>query len=342
MLPGPQTEVCLTCHGAEARLSRLVRDGLLAPDARPTLLSSSLSHPFVHALDDDVYSSRDTDAATCTSCHSPHRSSPSAAERSLAGRRLSTVNDGRFEFELCNDCHGHVRDTDSPFELTRLLSPGSRSRHPVAAPASESSPSLLPEWKGKELSCTDCHGNSDPAGARGPHGSAVRHLLVAEYVTVDGSAESAGTYALCYSCHQREAVLDGTVFPLHRLHVVERAVACATCHSAHGAVHNRALIRFGEGGFTPGVGPSLLADRLAFDSPAPGSGACYLTCHGVDHPPAVYDTGAGLLDLEGAAAGVLRTGDPGPIAPPGALPPLPARPPVAPPKDRDSDPPPGR
>jgi hypothetical protein len=53
-------------------------------------------------------------------------------------------------------------------------------------------------------------------------------------------------------------------------------------------VNNRALIRFGEETFDVGVGPSVEAGRLEFISDAPGSGTCYVTCHGYDHSPGYY------------------------------------------------------
>jgi len=66
------------------------------------------------------------------------------------------------------------------------------------------------------------------------------------------------------------------------------STSCATCHSGHGSVGNRALSRFGEETLIAGVTPSLRTGRLAFVSSGPGSGECYLTCHGRDHAPETY------------------------------------------------------
>ncbi|NIM63433.1 MAG: hypothetical protein GTO30_17870, partial [Acidobacteria bacterium] len=155
---------------------------------------------------------------------------------------------------------------------------------------------------GAEIECTDCHGNSDPSGPAGPHGSRVQFILTARYTTVDGSPESVAAYELCYTCHDRNLILDSTVFPEHRLHVEERRASCATCHNAHGSVNNRALIRFGEETILSGVSPSLSTGRLVFESDVAGSGTCYLTCHGWDHAPATY----------GAASPSLETARPNP------------------------------
>lgn len=298
MLPAPQTAVCLTCHGTQAEADRLAAAGSMTFSAEPQLLSFVLSQPYTHPLSPEAFSRRETGAVTCTSCHSAHRASPQSAAGAptMSGtRKLSPRDSSRFEYELCQSCHGTEGiSTQSLLDLSRLFNPSSRSYHPVEAPALDRSPSTLPALAGREINCTDCHGNSDASGPAGPHGSAVRYLLVDEYPTADGSAESPAAYPLCYRCHDRERVLDESPFPLHRLHVVEARSSCATCHSSHGSVDNRALVRYGEETFVGGVGPSLATGRLAFDSSSPGEGSCQLTCHGVDHAPETYGTGAGL------------------------------------------------
>ncbi|MFQ5349423.1 MAG: cytochrome c3 family protein [Thermoanaerobaculia bacterium] len=290
MLPGPQSTVCLSCHSSQAAADAMSARGLLSATAEPPLLSLDLSQPFSHPLDVEAFSRREPGVVTCTSCHSPHRLSGEPPSAAAGSRRLSTRDPNRFENQLCADCHGSAGvTTESLFDLSRFTSPNNRSFHPLEAPAVERSPSLRAELRDREINCTDCHGNSDPAGARGLHGSAVRHLLKAGYATVDGSPESLETYQLCYDCHDRDRILDDTSpFPLHRRHVVDRQVACATCHNAHGSVDNRALVRFGEETFLANVGPSGFADRLEFVSSGPGSGSCFVSCHGIDHAPASY------------------------------------------------------
>lgn len=298
MLPGPVNELCLTCHGSRVQADRRKGAGVITFSAEPTLLSSTLSQPYTHPLSDAALSRHDEGAVTCTSCHSPHRAAPQAAAGgpSMSGtRKLSPRDASRFEYELCQSCHGAKGiATQSLFDLSRLTSPSNRSYHPIEAPTLDRSPSTVQELAGREINCTDCHGNSDPAGPAGPHGSAVPFLLVDEYTTVDGSAEVAGSYALCYRCHDRTRLLDGSPFPLHRLHVVDARASCASCHNAHGSVDNRALIRFGEETFVGTVGPSLATGRLAFESASPGRGSCQLTCHGIDHAPESYGSGGGL------------------------------------------------
>lgn len=336
MLPAPQAEVCLSCHGSEAGVNRLAGEGILSGLARPQLLSTVLAQPFSHPLTPGAFSRHQPDVVTCTSCHSPHRSARRSVEsqEAIGSRKLSPRNPNRFEYELCESCHGSAGvTTQSYLDLSRLLNPNNRSFHPVEGPAVERSPSLRAGLAGREISCTDCHGNSDPNGPRGPHGSNVRYLLKEPYETADGGGESAERYALCYSCHERQRILQMSPFPLHALHVTEVGASCATCHSAHGSPGNRALIGFGEETFIAGVGPSSSTGRLGFVSTSAGSGACFLSCHGVDHAPATY----------GAADPTLTSEPIGALLLPGAderLPQLPGAPPPDLPKRPDKPPPP--
>lgn len=294
MLPAAQTAVCLRCHGTQTEIDRAVSEGSLAPGVQPTSIDSALSQPFVHPMDDHAYSRWEPGVITCTSCHSPHRSTAARATgAATTGQSPSTRDPLRPEYELCQECHGNQGiDTQSLLDISRLFNLNSRSYHPVEGPAAEGSISVIATLGQQMISCTDCHRNSDPAGPAGPHGSSVRYILGAEYQTTDGSPESASAYALCYGCHDRETVLDSPVFPGHRFHIVDQRASCATCHNAHGSVNNRALVRFGEETYVAGVSPSMETNRLEFVSDASGSGACYVSCHGYDHAPAYYGAGA--------------------------------------------------
>jgi hypothetical protein len=289
MLSAPQSEVCLDCHGSLPDRDEMVRRGLVTDQAEPKLLGTVLSRPAVHPIDATAFSRHEPNVVTCTSCHSPHRSPPPAASSRAPGEQaLSTRDPTRVEHELCDTCHagGGLRAARSP--VGDKLDVANRSFHPVRAPARGESGSVLPDLVGRSVNCSDCHGNSDPDGPRGPHGSDVAFLLRAPYVTVDGASESEDAYGLCYGCHDRERVLESIQFPEHRRHVVDLRTSCGTCHDAHGSVENRALIRFGDYSDRSPLMASARAGRLAFDSNGSGAGACYVTCHGYDHAPATY------------------------------------------------------
>lgn len=291
MLGKPQSEVCLSCHGPAVSRNAAVMSGLLAADARPRDLSSVAAQPFVHPIDTQAYS-RHGPGVTCTSCHSPHRGmDPQTRGQTLPRgvQKPSPRNPVRAEFELCASCHGGTGvESRDPVAVGGRIDPRNPSYHPLEAPARDGSQSVAPSLSGQMINCTDCHGNSDPGGVRGPHGSAERSILRSRYDQFDGRTESEETYSLCYGCHIRDRVLASLEFPPHYLHVVEQNVSCSTCHDAHGSAENRGLIRFGGRAITAGVGPSASAGVLAFRSSASGSGTCYLTCHGFDHAPESY------------------------------------------------------
>lgn len=302
MLPSDQKSICFQCHGSAGDLRSMVNRGLVSGTAKPLLMEGVFELPTVHPLSDSGFSRREPGVVTCTSCHAAHRGSAEgfSGDQPSGRRRLSPRDATRFEFELCQDCHGGKgASTQDLLDISRLLTPENVSFHPVEAPTAESSPSVIPALAGREINCTDCHGNANPSGPRGPHGSPVPFLLRANYTTVDGSSESPTVYALCYTCHRREIVLERSPFPLHASHVETVKATCATCHNPHGSVDNRALIRFGEETTISGVSPSMSTGRLEFLSDGPGSGACYLTCHGVDHGPEAYGSMKSLLDVLG-------------------------------------------
>jgi predicted CXXCH cytochrome family protein len=214
----------------------------------------------------------------------------------------STLKGFSNQADHCLSCHsrtgGHGGESPGS-DIQGLLRLENRSYHPVLGTAPERSPSVIPELVSAIINCTDCHGNDDGGGPKGPHGSRVNALLRSEYVQIDGSSESLQVYALCYACHDREMLLKSELFPEHGDHVVKEQAACGTCHDAHGSVTRRALIRFGEEIVPNGVSPSLATGRLEYVSDGPGSGACYLTCHGVDHGPKAYGSMKSLLEILG-------------------------------------------
>jgi hypothetical protein len=154
-------------------------------------------------------------------------------------------------------------------------------------------PSLMPGLNVNSLIyCTDCH-NSDTSrraggsGPNGPHGSTYRPLLIARYDTTDNTSESATAYALCYRCHQRNAILSGQPpFASHKLHVADKHIPCSVCHDAHGLSsaqanvrNNSHLINFD----TTVVLPHPTTGQLAYTNLGRRHGTCTLTCHNVVH-----------------------------------------------------------
>lgn len=279
MLPAAQKQLCLSCHGSLSDVARNSAAGLMSPAARPPLVGDALGKLFSHALTADALAAG-PNVVTCTSCHSPHRGR--TEERAGIEVKRSTRDPSQAEFELCTPCHGRS-SVGRRSGISQKFDPNNRSYHPVEAPANERSSSVQASAAGHRIACTDCHGNDDRNGSRGPHGSNEPFLLRAKYRDSDGT-ESPQAFELCYGCHDRKKILQT---PLHARHVARQA-ACRTCHDSHGSVSNRALVHIGENNSLQQVLPSPSTGKLAFLSDAPGSGQCYLTCHGVDHGPKSY------------------------------------------------------
>lgn len=308
MLGRAQQALCLGCHGSTVA----GRDDL-APDGKPAPIGALSAKASVHPMDTNAFSRDDPNAVVCTSCHSPHRSSPEARPDKPNGVRFRAPNDpAQYENDLCLRCHGQASRSD----IAAKVNSNNRSYHPLNGPAAERSQSVDAALTGKQVNCTDCHGNNDATGPRGPHASDVAGLLKRGYRQQDGAGESKAAFELCYSCHDRDALLTRSPFPQHAKHIVEKEIACATCHDPHGALASRALIRIDADGGRGGISPSAKTGRLTFISDAPGSGACYLNCHGVEHGPKTYGGAAVQQQVQSAVPKMPRATIG--IVPPGA------------------------
>lgn len=142
---------------------------------------------------------------------------------------------------------------------------------------------IAPYNERSTTACTDCHG-SEASGRRGPHGSAFKPILKANFQPESGHPESAQTYALCYRCHSRTALLSDTGFKEHRKHVQDAKASCRACHNSHGSVRYPHLIDFD----TKVVFSSRTSGRLTFEDLGSHRGACSLLCHGKDHDQQTY------------------------------------------------------
>ncbi len=113
-------------------------------------------------------------------------------------------------------------------------------------------------------------------------------ILEREQILTDFVKESAGNYALCYKCHERESILRDESFSFHRKHVVDKDTACTTCHDSHGVANITHLINFNR----RYVGASSNG-KLEFVDKGTRRGECSLTCHGKDHAALGYEPNTG-------------------------------------------------
>lgn len=282
---------CLGCHSSRGADPQARRARGMSSSARPADIESELGKQYTHRW------------AACRDCHSVHgvggdRDAP-VQPLTMGQVKRSTRRGFDTEADLCLSCHGtREAGQGDPHDLGVLFDPRNPSYHPVLAigPAADVPSLQSPLTTDSRLNCTDCHTNDDPSGPRGPHASRTESTLGNTLNRQEGQPESATAYALCYACHDRGTVLERDGFPDHRRHVVNEGAPCTLCHDPHGATAARAMIRFNEPTAIQGVTASS-SGLLRFESTGPGSGACYLTCHAVDHDPKAYGPGAMMYEM---------------------------------------------
>lgn len=243
-------QVCFQCHG----------------DVE-TMLKKKVVHPAVEM--------------GCTSCHQPHGTDhPKLLEAEGAA--------------LCYQCHDQIQEAVAgPVEHPPVKSEkGCATCH---SPHATDNPKLLVA-DGQQL-CRSCHQDvirkemtvlhppieSDGCGAcHTPHGGKFPKLLENEFPAGQYVAYTDQEFALCFDCHDRDAVkYPDTEFAtqfrdgkrnLHYLHVnnAQKGRSCVLCHDVHGAANDR-----------------LIADSVKFGSwtlplkfvKTPTGGGCSPGCH---------------------------------------------------------------
>jgi len=230
----------------------------------------------------------------CSDCHDVHTVSSEDQVGTIDGSLLGAsgvdrlgrqLREANFEYEICLKCHGFSamappgqRDVSADYDLAN------RSYHPVmGVGASGDVPSLIEPWTTLDLvSCSDCHGNDDPYGPRGPHGSDLPHLLKRPWTDgpyISGETDENG---LCYQCHDAAAIGGARGWRWHGLHVDRAGFSCAACHDPHGSPSLPGLLRFDRPWIEPLQG-ELELQRTALDE-----GSCTLKCHGHPHRDSRY------------------------------------------------------
>ncbi len=299
---------CVACHGPSSVQSGLVSQNIRLKDVTKDF-SKNYRHPvFVKR---GTHSAREIlpeiDSsiprhADCADCHSPHFVSTENQFAGLRGKKVGNLNTQiTKEYELCYLCHSDsanlpIKSTNKRVEF----SVNNPSFHPIEGEGKNLAViSLLRPYREKKsspsdvsvLKCADCHSSDDPGAARGPHGSKYQGLLSDNYSIGDNIAESSYAYGICYKCHKRSSILGNESFISHSRHITgERnfkggGTSCYTCHSSHGSVENRYLIRFNrEFVSESSTGKLKFAEKGTYTF----HGECWLTCHGVDHNPKTY------------------------------------------------------
>ena len=306
---------CLTCHGSRQARQKMIAAGYLRPDGSVHLanIEAQLRKPYNHPVltirgvhregetlpEEAVNAPRHSE---CVDCHNPHEASRENPLAGITGRHVGNfVTNIDREYQLCYKCHS--TSANLPANETNVAAefrPTNPSYHPVEAEGADAyvvslkTPYVARKKKPGEVSiigCADCHGNDNPNGPKGPHGSRFRGLLTNHYEQEDGRPESEYAYDLCYKCHDRASILGNESFPYHAQHIEGNpgsgweGTSCNTCHNPHGSTRYQYLIRFNKDVVRPATD-----GKLEFDASGVGTrhGSCYLSCHGVEHDPKAY------------------------------------------------------
>ncbi len=292
----PEENNCLDCHNGNVAAKNIQAEE--AKTYRHNVYNYSGIHdPVENAL-------VGTNHVECVDCHNPHQANSTAAVAPNVNGFLlgvkgidqngNLLNPAVYEYQICYRCHTNTPGMPPPAAPRKIVqtnvslefATSNPSFHPVvgARNNTEITGNLLPPNTASTiLYCTACHA-SDGSGSAGPHGSIYPHILKLQYLTADNTTESAAAYALCYSCHNRNNIINNVnSFPRHRLHIVDERAPCTTCHDAHGIgspgtiTNNSNLINFNTSIVSPSGG------IIQFTDTGLRHGTCKLVCHGENH-----------------------------------------------------------
>ena len=289
---------CLNCHNGNVASTNISAE--LTKPYLHNVSGYNLSHDAAETLPPSVMH------VECEDCHNPHAvtnvaaAAPAAKGFNYGVRGInqtgSPVNPVQFEDEICYKCHADSPLKPASHTLRQIeqnnvrleFDLSSASYHPVTGVGKNTdSPSLIaPAYTETSIIyCTDCHASNGSGTPAGPHGSIYPTLLKYRYLKADNTPESASSYELCYSCHNRASILSDNSFSFHYKHISEENTPCNVCHDPHGissaqgsTVNNSHLINFDIS-----IVGSAGSGFLRFVDTGINSGYCLLRCHGKTH-----------------------------------------------------------
>ncbi len=275
MLKVDKKDYCFTCHGSTGKYVKQRMDiaSVLMKRSHHPVVETSLYHAPTEELPEKNPST--PRHVACQDCHNVHDSEPDKPlKRTKGHRRGDREKEATDEYEVCYRCHAESANLPSGDKnIADQFDMNNASYHPIEAMGKNTRvPSLLPPYNvASRITCSNCHGNSDSFGPRGPHGSDFEFMLKRQYIRGE-TPESQSAYELCYTCHDRQIILGDASFQKHNFHVVFMHTPCAACHVSHGSRQNSSLISFNTAFVDLSPSPTYSPSMA-------GKPMCYLTCH---------------------------------------------------------------
>ena len=267
-------QICFLCHDSSGP-GKDIKTEILKNSAHDVINTSQYHQPGEILPETDPNVQRHV---SCFDCHNVHRLDSNNKLKGVRGYdgRGTHLKEANSEYQVCYLCHSDSANLPTgSTNVANQFNPVNPSYHPVENFGRNNFvPSLLSGYStGSLIKCSDCHGNDNPAGPKGPHGSVYTPILSAQYIRTPGP-ESSNSYALCYKCHSRNSILNDESFKAHKTHVVYNNISCAQCHVAHGTSKNPYLIEFDLNYVFPNSN-----NELFFQQGNNGKDRCFLSCH---------------------------------------------------------------
>jgi predicted CXXCH cytochrome family protein len=268
LLVAPAAEMCTNCHAATE--TQISSQRVVHAPARDNCQTCHDPH-----ASDFPMMLRDEPQRLCLSCHETVRHTVETANTQHAAvttdRQCMNCHDPHASDHprvlltdmksLCLECHDRVLDTDDGgtiSDIKAVIDGGTNLHGPVA-----------------QSNCAGCHQI---------HGGDHFRMLVREYPAEFYAPFEEESYALCFSCHEKQLVLDARTTALtdfrngdqnlHFLHVNrdKKGRTCRACHETHASTnpkHIRDSVPFGRGGWQLPIN---------FEK-TPSGGSCAPGCH---------------------------------------------------------------
>ncbi|MDA8103998.1 MAG: hypothetical protein M0Z71_01330 [Nitrospiraceae bacterium] len=278
MLNSSVQDICFSCHGLAGQgrgiFTRSDISSVFGKRYRHPVAETSMYHVQGETLPER--SPGMPRHVACEDCHSVHMTESGSPMKGVFGhkRGRKVEKEAVEEYEVCYKCHADSMNLPAGSKDVSLeFEPTNSSFHPVEAAGKNI---RVPSLTGKldvssRIVCSDCHGNDDPAGPKGPHGSNLEHMLTDQYTRTE-TAEGPAAYALCYKCHNRQSILGNQSFQRHKEHIVYLHTPCSACHNPHGVVRDPNLIDFDR--------TFVASSPMATYVPGvDGKPVCLLSCH---------------------------------------------------------------